>query len=161
MTLRQKTNGAHKSTFPLPPVPVSDRDALDELIFHRMISVERKRTERSGKPFLLVLIDTGGEWRDVRVLEDLVSTLIRTTRGTNVLGWYKTDSVFGVIFTEIAHEERSTILSTMRVRVSETLCRQLPPISSTRSASRFICFLKSGMSPVRSGRPIRPFIPTW
>jgi hypothetical protein len=41
--------------FPLRPVPVSDRDVLNEQSFHRMISLERKRTERSGKPFLLVL----------------------------------------------------------------------------------------------------------
>lgn len=125
MTLRQKTNGAHKSIFPLRPVLVSDRDVLDEQIFYRMISLERKRTERSGKPFLLMLIDTDGERRDVRVLKDLVSALIRTTRETDVLGWYKTDSVFGVIFTEIAHEERSTILSTMLVRVRGTLRSQL------------------------------------
>jgi lipopolysaccharide/colanic/teichoic acid biosynthesis glycosyltransferase len=125
VTLRQKTNGAHKSIFPLRPVLVSDRDVLDEQIFHRMISLERKRTERSGKPFLLMLIDTGGERRDVRVLKDLVSALIRTTRETDVLGWYKTDSVFGVIFTEIAHEERSTIPSTMLVRVRGTLSSQL------------------------------------
>lgn len=125
MTLRQRTNGAHKSMFALRPVVVSDCDVLDEQSFHRMISIERKRTERSGKPFLLMLVDTGGERRDVRVLKDLVSTLIRTTRQTDVLGWYKTDSVFGVIFTEIAHQERSTILSTMLVRISGTLRSQL------------------------------------
>ena len=44
MTLRQKTNGAHKSLFPLRPVLVSDRDVLGEQIFHRMISLKRKRT---------------------------------------------------------------------------------------------------------------------
>lgn len=124
MTSRQKTNGAHKSMFALRPVLVSDRDVLDEQIFQRMISLERKRTERSGKPFLLMLVDTGGE-REVRVLNDLVSALIRTKRETDVLGWYQTDSVFGVIFAEIAHGERSTILSAMLVRVGGTLRSQL------------------------------------
>ncbi len=125
MTLRQKTNGADKSMFPPRPVLVSDRDVLEERIFLRMISLERKRTERSGRPFLLMLVDTGGERREARVLQDLVSILIRTTRETDMLGWYKTDSVFGVLFTEIAHEERSTILSSMLVRVSGTLRSQL------------------------------------
>lgn len=125
MTLPQKTNGPHKSTFPVRPVLVSDRDVLDEQIFHRMISLERRRTERSGKPFLLMLVDTGGERREARVLKELVSALIRTTRQTDVLGWYKSDSVFGVIFTEIAHEERSIILSMMPVRVVGTLRSQL------------------------------------
>jgi len=125
VTLPQKTNGPHKSTFPVRPVLVSDRDVLDEQIFHRMISLERRRTERSGKPFLLMLVDTGGERREARVLKELVSALIRTTRQTDVLGWYKSDSVFGVIFTEIAHEERSIILSMMPVRVVGTLRSQL------------------------------------
>jgi Bacterial sugar transferase len=61
----------------------------------------------------------------VSVLKDLVSALIRNTRETDVLGWYKTDSVLGVIFTEIAHEQRSTILNTMLVRVSGILRSQL------------------------------------
>ncbi len=34
-----------------------ERGALDEGAFHGMISLERKRTERSGKPFLLMLLD--------------------------------------------------------------------------------------------------------
>jgi lipopolysaccharide/colanic/teichoic acid biosynthesis glycosyltransferase len=129
VTVRQKTNGAHKSLFALRPVLVSDRDVLDDQAFHRMISLERKRTERSGKPFLLMLVDTGTEQlanRDGRALKDLVAALVRTTRETDVLGWYRTDSVFGVMFTEIASEERSTILSTMLVRVSSTLRSQLP-----------------------------------
>ena len=128
MTLRQKSNGAHKSMFALRPVLVADRDVLEEQAFHRMISLERKRTERSGKPFLLMLVDTGSEHlahRDLRMLKDLVSALVQTTRETDVLGWYRTDTVFGVMFTEIALEERSTILSTMLVRVSATLRGQL------------------------------------
>jgi len=114
--------------FALRPVLVADRDVLEEQAFHRMISLERKRTERSGKPFLLMLVDTGSEHlahRDLRMLKDLVSALVRTTRETDVLGWYRTDTVFGVMFTEIAPEERSTILSTMLVRVSATLRGQL------------------------------------
>lgn len=128
MSLRQKINGTPKSVFALRPVLVSDRDLLEEQIFHRMISLERKRTERSGNPFLLMLVDTGTEpmvQRDLRVLKELVSVLSRTTRETDILGWYKTDCVFGVMFTEIAHEERSTILSTILGRISETLRSQL------------------------------------
>lgn len=36
-----------------------NREVLDEAAFRRLISVERKRSERSGKSFLLMLLDTG------------------------------------------------------------------------------------------------------
>ena len=124
MNLRRKSNGAHKSMFRLRPVVPGNREVLEEQIFHRMISLERKRTERSNKPFLLMLVDPGCDQRDARILKNLVSALTGTTRETDVLGWYKTDSVFGVIFTEIGLEERCTIVSTMLLRVSETLRSQ-------------------------------------
>lgn len=155
MTLRQKTNGAYKSTFPLRPALLSDRDVLEEQVFHRMISLERKRTERSGKPFLLMLVDTGGERRDMRILKDLVSALTKTTRETDVLGWYKTDSVFGVMFTEIAHEERKTILSAMLVRVSGTLRNQLTADQFSKISISFHVFPEE-WDENGSQRPINP-----
>ena len=36
-----------------------DRCVLDEESFHRAIALERRRTERSRKPFLLMLLDIG------------------------------------------------------------------------------------------------------
>src|SRR6266704_2759600 len=35
------------------------RSALNEESFHRMIVLERRRTERSQRPFLLMLLDAG------------------------------------------------------------------------------------------------------
>jgi len=35
----------------------SDRDMLDETAFQRVIALERRRTERSRKPFMLMLVD--------------------------------------------------------------------------------------------------------
>ena len=47
-----------------------DRCVLDEESFHRAIALERRRTERSRKPFLLMLLDIGhlpeGEGRRFR-----------------------------------------------------------------------------------------------
>ena len=40
-------------------LPVQEPSILNEEAFHRMISLERKRTERSRKPFLLMLLDMG------------------------------------------------------------------------------------------------------
>jgi lipopolysaccharide/colanic/teichoic acid biosynthesis glycosyltransferase len=105
-------------------VPVEERGILNEGAFHRMISLERKRTERSRKPFLLMLLDMGNGLRSEnnnKALDKILSALSLSTRETDVTGWYQNNSVVGVMFTEFGAEDRNTILSTMMTRVSETL----------------------------------------
>jgi len=109
-------------------VPVEERGILNEGAFHRMISLERKRTERSRKPFLLMLLDMGNGLRsdnNNKALDKILSALSLSTRETDVTGWYQNNSVVGVMFTEFGAEDRNTILSTMMTRVSETLRNNL------------------------------------
>ncbi len=89
-----------------------------------MISLERKRTERSRKPFLLMLLDMGdGLYSDSneKALDKVLSALSLSTRETDVTGWYKNNIVVGVMFTEFGVDDRNTILTTVMTRVSETL----------------------------------------
>jgi exopolysaccharide biosynthesis polyprenyl glycosylphosphotransferase len=116
----------------IPPAlpPVTDRrcSILDENSFRGMIALERKRTERSRQPFLLLLLDAGSclpSDASGRVLGQVLSALALATRETDVTGWYKTHSVVGVMFTEISIDERGSILSTVMSRVSETLRNNL------------------------------------
>jgi exopolysaccharide biosynthesis polyprenyl glycosylphosphotransferase len=101
---------------------------LAEEPFHRMIALERKRTERSGNPFLLMLLDGGNCLpvdRSGKVLSEILSALSLATRETDVTGWYKSHSIIGVMFTDIHAEDRESILGTMMSRVSETLRHNL------------------------------------
>jgi lipopolysaccharide/colanic/teichoic acid biosynthesis glycosyltransferase len=102
-------------------------EVLAEDIFHRMIALERKRSERSQRPFVLLLIDTGrshaGE-KQGRVLLEMLSALQGATRETDVTGWYATNTVIGVMFTEIVLDNNavlSTILSRIGAVVRERL----------------------------------------
>ena len=100
------------------------RTALDEASFHRMISLERKRTERSRKPFLLMLLETGGRQpspKNGHALSNIVSVLLASTRETDVTGWYKDQTVVGVVFSGLVIDDKNSILSTMLARVSSTL----------------------------------------
>ena len=93
-----------------------------------MIAVERKRTERSRQPFLLLLLDAGNclpSDTSGKVLSQVLTALSRATRETDVTGWYKMNSVVAVMFTEISIDERGSILSTVMNRVSETLRNNL------------------------------------
>ena len=141
MNLRRSLNGAGFSVLQKQPIFGLDRSVLSEDSFHRVISLERKRTERSGKPFLLMLLDAGSRIsgnQNTTVLTDIVSTLSFSTRETDVAGWYKSDSVVGVMFTEIGIEDRTSIVSTMLARVSATLR------NSTRSVFHFTCSQRIG-----------------
>jgi exopolysaccharide biosynthesis polyprenyl glycosylphosphotransferase len=110
------------------PVSDGERTVLNEAAFQRMISIERKRTERSRKPFLLMLLDTGANYSGTnngKALGNMVATLLASTRETDVTGWYKDDFIVGVMFTELVIDEKKSILSTMLTRVTETLRNNL------------------------------------
>jgi lipopolysaccharide/colanic/teichoic acid biosynthesis glycosyltransferase len=103
---------------------VPEHGLLEEASFHKMISRERKRTERSRKPFLLMLLDLGNHLpvdKNGKVLDQILSALSLTTRETDITGWYGTQSVVGVMFTEISVDDKSSSLTSMVNRVSETL----------------------------------------
>ena len=97
---------------------------LPEEYFHRTICLERKRAERSGKPFLLMLLDLGSAFpieKSSKVVQSVLSALALSTRDTDVAGWYKQDKVVGIMFTEIAPDLKKSILATILMRVSGSL----------------------------------------
>lgn len=110
--------------------PIGDRGILNEETFHRVISLERRRTERSRKPFLLMLLDMGDHLPSgatAKILGKILAGLSGSTRETDVAGWYKSDCVVGVMFTEIGLEDRKSITSTMIERLGVALRSDLTP----------------------------------
>lgn len=106
-----------------------DRSVLDEESFHRAISLERRRTERSRKPFLLMLVDFSESLvhdNKQEISDEVLGLLSLATRETDVIGWYES-SVVGVMFTEITLEDRGTILQVMMDRVCDGLRDNLKP----------------------------------
>ena len=103
--------------------PGADTVVLNPESFHRIIALERKRTERSRKPFLLMLLDATA--RNEELLGEILPLLSASTRETDVTGWYKSPSVGGVMFTEIGNAERGAIVSTILARVNSILYKHL------------------------------------
>jgi len=100
-----------------------DGGILNAEAFRRMITLERKRSERSRKPFMLLLLDMSEHHlsdKNGKVLGKILSALSVSTRETDITGWYANDCVVGVMFTEIATEDSSSP-STIIARVTETL----------------------------------------
>ena len=109
--------------------PAGDlRETLPENSFKRMIAVERKRSERSKEPFLLMLVEVGEQIDAMgsrRVLESILELLRLCSRETDVIGWYKEHCVAGVMFTGLIVNDRDLILSTLLNRVSSLLRNEL------------------------------------
>jgi exopolysaccharide biosynthesis polyprenyl glycosylphosphotransferase len=127
---RRATNGISAAVVPPSPTTADDRVVLNGESFQRMLALERKRSERSRKPFLLMLVDLGERLPSTsngKATDSIVSALSLATRATDVIGWYKDDTVIGILFTEIVIEDRSTIMSTMMTRISSMLGRALSP----------------------------------
>jgi lipopolysaccharide/colanic/teichoic acid biosynthesis glycosyltransferase len=101
------------------------RDVLPEIAFKQMIAVERKRTERSANPFLLMLLETGqhhSEQANGQLLGKVSTALLGATRETDVVGWHKHGRCVGVLFTQfLVTSDKKLILSVILSRVGAIL----------------------------------------
>ena len=126
-TQRSGPNGL--SFAPVPEASsLGDQGILNADAFRRMITLERKRSERSRKPFMLLLLDMGDRLpseKNGKILGKILSALAGSTRDTDVTGWYANHCVVGVMFTEIATGDSSSVPTTIIARVTETLRKNL------------------------------------
>jgi lipopolysaccharide/colanic/teichoic acid biosynthesis glycosyltransferase len=105
------------------------RDALRESLFLGALCLERKRAERSRKPFVLMLldVDTGGMNTDsATLLTRIVPGILASVREIDIVGWQKEHSTLGVIFAELGAGTKSSILHALRGRVTAVLRSALP-----------------------------------
>src|SRR5579862_4643358 len=97
---------------------------IPEEMFARVLSLERKRSQRSRQRFVLMLVDTAnllhGGQRE-QVLGAITKSIATSTRETDLWGWYKRDSVVGVVCTEIGEAGLDSILSALHTRLTEAL----------------------------------------
>ena len=126
MNLRRSLDGIGRGLFVTGQL--ATRDILGEEAFHRMISHERRRTERSHKPFLLMLLDMGeamsADDGTISLLK-ILDVLPLVTRETDVVGWYKKQTCIGVMFAGLGACDKSTALGSILTRVTTTLRNEL------------------------------------
>jgi len=106
----------------------AEREVLNDREFRRMLALERKRSERTKAPFLLMQAEcdeltlSGSE---DPTLGKIAAALLRDSRATDIIGWYQDGSTLGMLFTGLAEAQRSSLLETIAGRVSATLERDL------------------------------------
>src|SRR3984957_10389777 len=95
---------------------------LPEEHFRRMLARERKRSERSRKHLVLMLIDGGLKNKKTdALLEQIAVVLGASIRETDLAGWFETNAVFGVIFTEFGQAEVTTAVKIIESKITAQL----------------------------------------
>jgi lipopolysaccharide/colanic/teichoic acid biosynthesis glycosyltransferase len=82
-----------------------------ESIFLPTVQREIRRTERSGRPFLLVLIRTEAFQgaNGTRVTRAVGASLEKSIRETDWFGWYESNRTLGVVLTEIGEATEAQV----------------------------------------------------
>ena len=101
-------------------------EVLVENVFHSMLTLERRRAERSRKPFVLMLLDANLENGTAEeILRQAVDIVVASKRETDLVGWYKQGAILGVIFTEVNLEGETPITETLRTKIETAFVKHL------------------------------------
>ncbi len=128
MTPLRVNSASDTSGSPFEALSAADREVLDQATFRRMITIERKRTERSKEPFLLMLLEAGNQQASDNSgspLDNMASALLASSRETDIVGWYKDRTTVGVMFTGLVVNDKNSTLSTILGRVKSMLRDEL------------------------------------
>ena len=101
-------------------------EVLVESIFHSMLTLERRRAERSGSPFVLMLLDANSEnGAAEEILSRAIDVVFKSKRETDLVGWYKQGAILGIIFTEVSLEGGVAITVNLRSKIETALVNHL------------------------------------
>jgi lipopolysaccharide/colanic/teichoic acid biosynthesis glycosyltransferase len=100
---------------------------LPEAEFRRLLCQERKRSERSRKSFVLMLVrHKSPSLNDAKVaLDRVVRPLGGMIRETDALGWFDSRAALGVIFSELGNAELSAAVESIESKTLSALSRGL------------------------------------
>jgi lipopolysaccharide/colanic/teichoic acid biosynthesis glycosyltransferase len=123
--LRNKARPAINGKGSATHIGRSENGLVAQESFMRTIYLEQKRTERSRRRFVLMLLESTSLLAGGAVFEKVVAAVWGATRETDVKGWYREGSVIGIVFTEIAPAEGRTIANSLLTKVNAALSKTL------------------------------------
>jgi len=120
--------GSQRVPFSLSPEGVRQTSPLDEEIFHAMLTLERRRAERSRQPFVLMLLDAKEQnGSAARLLYRAQLVIASSTRETDLIGWYQQGSILAIIFTELTENATDSVAKILGAKILEALREGMGP----------------------------------
>src|ERR1043165_9423347 len=112
----------------------SKNPLLNEAVFKRTLSLERRRCERTNDRFALMLVDMEELKRTMSVaaIEEIAVTISTSMRETDVSGWYRGHSVLGIILTTLNGANRQTLEAAIGERMRSLLSLSLDDVEHQR-----------------------------
>ena len=124
-----QSNSVARSSAFRAAVSVRDNVAVpSEEQFGELLCLERRRAERSRKPFLLMLIDLQKALekdRSGNLIDSVWSSVCSASRDSDIRGWYRQESTLGVIFVEIRPDGPIPVTDIIHAKVISALSRAL------------------------------------
>jgi hypothetical protein len=103
-----------------------NKEVLAENVFQSMLALERRRAGRSGKPFILMLLDANLEnGAAEEILMGAVNIVVTSKRETDLAGWYKQGAILGIIFTEVSLEGEFPVMEILRLKFETSFVKHL------------------------------------
>lgn len=124
LTEARQQEGDRKGSSYAERMPPKREGILQEDAFHAILALERRRAERSLRPFVLMVLDSraahanGNGPAFIKRLPPFVSDAIRET---DVIGWYEQGLILGVIFTEVKTAGKDVITEVLYSKVVTAL----------------------------------------
>jgi exopolysaccharide biosynthesis polyprenyl glycosylphosphotransferase len=105
------------------PDAEDDHGLYLERYFNNLLVVERKRSERSRKHFLLMLIDISKvTMNEQGPFFNKISSIVKvSTRDIDIKGWYKNKKIVGIIFIESQKDCCKILLTKIKSNISNML----------------------------------------
>lgn len=109
--------------------------AYSEDAFRYLLTLERRRSARSGRAFLLLLVDvkehTGlGVRIDAAPAGRIFARLWGCLRETDIVGWYRQERVVAALLTGVGEAPQPELCRRVRQRVAAPLADVLPSTAS-------------------------------
>jgi lipopolysaccharide/colanic/teichoic acid biosynthesis glycosyltransferase len=109
--------------------------AYTEDLFCHLLVTERKRSERSNRPFVLLTVTTktpalapptgGLDVQPSAVAKAALEAAKAASRDTDIVGWAKWPTTVGVIFSELGATDPAKALAVLRDRMNRELIRRM------------------------------------
>jgi hypothetical protein len=112
-------------------------DAYNEEAFRYFLEIERRRSEKSGRPFLLLLLDLrrpGGtsSLMSSALANELFARLAGCLRETDFVGWYRDMRIVGAVLTQRPDKPQGDFCEQVARRVRQALSERFEPHVSSR-----------------------------
>jgi lipopolysaccharide/colanic/teichoic acid biosynthesis glycosyltransferase len=110
---------------------------ISEEVFKGVAIRERRRTDRSNQPFVLLLVSANGDASEIPspIWGTVIDALAAAKRQSDILGWFRLRSIIGLISTEI-QTFNAPAVRTIEARVRRELAGRLNPEVLSRLSVR-------------------------